>query len=154
MEIHVTCRSIPRKELLEKCAKFYAKVLNLEKSRFVLNIKTVSDLRKKRYINGEVFGYEKRKISMLLESRLSLSQLLLTLAHEMVHVKQIAKGQYTGRLAKNGRILACWRGKIVKTVYLKRPWEIEATNRQNHLYESLIQEVARNMGQKEATKSR
>lgn len=58
----------------------------------------------------------------------SLKDLGITLAHEMVHVKQLAKGQLKHR--KTGSYI--WAGKRYskKTAYLSMPWEIEAFSKQ------------------------
>jgi hypothetical protein len=58
----------------------------------------------------------------------SLKDLGVTLAHEMVHVKQLAKGQLKHR--KTGSYI--WSGKRFskKTEYLSMPWEIEAFSKQ------------------------
>lgn len=143
MEIQVTCRSQERKEFLESCARFFAKELKLKQSRYKVTIRSVYNLGKDRGSRGEVFQCGDRHIYMVLDSRLSMTQLLLTLAHEMVHVKQIARGQYRGQLARNGRLLSIWRGVPVRAVYEKRPWEIEAFSRQGQLVESLIKFVAK-----------
>lgn len=148
MDIQVQCRSEDRKDLIESCAKFYAKELNLGNSRFVLTIHSTYNLCKDKNSNGEVFRSGQRSIYMALDSRLPMPQLLLTLAHEMVHVKQIARGQYTGRIARNGRLLACWRGKAIRAEYLKRPWEIEAFGRQMQLLENLLEYVAKKKNKK------
>lgn len=143
MEIQVICRSEERKAVLESCAKFYAKALNLKNSRFTLTIHSKYQLTKTKGSNGEVSQYGPKSIHMELDSRLPFPRLLLTLAHEMVHVKQIAKGQYRGRLARNGRVLSCWRGVAIRAEYEKRPWEIEAFGRQMDLLEDLLAYVAR-----------
>lgn len=141
MKIQVECRSQERREFLENCAQFYAKELNLDNSRFVLTIHSTHNLCKNKNSNGEVFQSDLREIYMALDSRLPMKRLLLTLAHEMVHVKQIARGQYKGKVARNGRLLACWRGAIVRAEYMKRPWEIEAFGRQYQLVIDLLEFV-------------
>ena len=64
-------------------------------------------------------------------------ELALTLAHEMVHVKQMAKGQL--KSAPRGAQL--WMGKKypAKTPYLDQPWEIEAFSRQELLMRRAIE---------------
>lgn len=143
MEIQVICRSQERKGLIEGAAKFYAQELNLGNSKFSLTIQNLPNLGKVRNTRGEVFQSGYREIYMVLESRLSWPQMLLTLAHEMVHVKQIARGQYRGRVARNGRLLSVWCGKTVRTEYMKRPWEIEAFRRQEELLGSLMETVTK-----------
>jgi hypothetical protein len=57
-----------------------------------------------------------------------LKDIGLTLAHEMVHVKQLAKGILKNK--RNG--VNIWAGKTYgkKTAYLDMPWEIEAFSKQ------------------------
>jgi hypothetical protein len=57
-----------------------------------------------------------------------LKDIGLTLAHEMVHVKQLAKGVLKNK--HNGTHI--WAGKQYskKTAYLDMPWEIEAFSKQ------------------------
>ncbi len=141
MEIKVISRSEERSHIIGTCAKFYSKQLKLGKSKFSLEIHTISNLRKDHGNNGEVYQASERSIVMLLDSRLSLTRLMYTLAHEMVHVKQIAKGQYKGIISPTGTLLRCWMGKVVKAKYLDRPWEIEAYRRESLLVEKLTEFV-------------
>lgn len=57
-----------------------------------------------------------------------LKEIACTLAHEMVHVKQMAKGQLKG----GGDGTQIWMGKRypADTPYLDRPWEIDAYAKQ------------------------
>ena len=57
----------------------------------------------------------------------SLKELALTLAHEMVHVRQLARGTLK---SVNGIFYWCGRRYSKKTAYLDRPWEIDAFARQ------------------------
>ena len=61
----------------------------------------------------------------------------LTLAHELVHVKQFAKG--TLKQGKHGHT---WAGKKYskKTPYLDQPWEIEAFSRQELILRRAFEE--------------
>ena len=65
---------------------------------------------------------------VVLRPRRNLKDLGLTLAHEMVHVKQMAKG--TLKTRNTGSYI--WAGKRYskKTEYLSMPWEIEAFSKQ------------------------
>lgn len=67
-----------------------------------------------------------------------LKEIGLTLAHEMVHVKQMAKGILKPK--KNGVNL--WAGKKYgnKTQYLDRPWEVEAFSKQELILRRAIEE--------------
>lgn len=67
----------------------------------------------------------------------NLKEIGLTLAHEMVHVKQLAKGTLKNR--KTGSYI--WAGKRYskKTAYLSMPWEIEAFSRQELILRRAIE---------------
>ena len=67
-----------------------------------------------------------------------LKEIGLTLAHEMVHVKQLAKGTLQNK--PNG--VNIWSGKRYgkKTPYLDMPWEIEAFSRQEIILRRAIEE--------------
>lgn len=61
-------------------------------------------------------------------------KMLQCLAHEMVHIKQYARGELSNEL-----ITAKWQGKTYKITnsmedYLNWPWEIEAYGRDRSLY--------------------
>ena len=67
----------------------------------------------------------------------SLKDLGLTLSHEMVHVKQMAKGVLKTR--KTGTYI--WAGKRYskKTAYLSMPWEIEAFSKQELIFRRALE---------------
>lgn len=68
----------------------------------------------------------------------NLKDIGITLAHEMVHVKQMAKG--TLKTTEKGEHI--WAGKVYskKTAYLSMPWEIEAFSRQELILRRAIEE--------------
>ena len=74
---------------------------------------------------------------IVIKPRRDLMQLGLTLAHEMVHVKQLAKG-----LLKQKRSGYTWLGKMYgkKTPYLDMPWEIEAFSKQELILRRAFEE--------------
>ena len=69
-------------------------------------------------------------------TKASLLEMGTTLAHEMVHVKQMAKGTLK---PKNG--INFWRGKryAKNTKYLNMPWEVEAFSKQELIFRRSIQ---------------
>jgi hypothetical protein len=67
-----------------------------------------------------------------------LKDIGMTLAHELVHVKQMAKGIL--KSTKNGSQI--WAGKTYskRTKYLDRPWEIEAFSKQELILRRVFEE--------------
>lgn len=69
----------------------------------------------------------------------SVRETLMTVAHEMVHLKQFVMGEL-----KDGMVPATttmWKGRLVneiKTNYWDLPWEIEAFGREKGLYHRFI----------------
>jgi hypothetical protein len=70
-------------------------------------------------------------------TKASLLEMGTTLAHEMVHVRQLAKGQMKF-LPNQARI---WMGKRYnkRTHYLDQPWELDAFARQEIVFRKAIE---------------
>jgi len=141
MEFDVQIKSEVRKDLIEKVIPFYAKQLNVKDFDYTIIVKNNKILRKEHQFNGQVYYSGYRELTIELDSYLKLPRLLITLAHEMVHVKQMVRGQYQLRKARNGRIMQGWCGKRVKADYLDRPWEIEAFKREEILFGQLCDKI-------------
>jgi hypothetical protein len=91
------------------------------------------------YCDWNDTNYRARDFTITLRPNLSKKQTLLALAHEMVHIKQYAKGE----LRDYVRTRRCkWRGEIFdeRISYWDAPWEIEAHGREKGLYISFINE--------------
>jgi len=147
MEIEVLTFS-SKKEVIEKVAKFYIKELNLTKSKYKVVIITDPKLRKDG-ANGLCAKTSDREITVALYSRLNMLDMLLTLAHEMVHVKQFARGQYKGVPMKYGKgAYHFWMGQKVNAEYLQRPWEIEAYSKQEILVQKLYKYIDKRSAKK------
>ena len=114
------------KKFIEVLMPSIIKQLKLETSTKVVVIRVANECGSDQGITvdlGISFGY-----MVVIKPTRSLKDLGLTLAHEMVHVKQLAKGQLKHR--PTGSYI--WAGKRFskKTEYLSMPWEIEAFSKQ------------------------
>jgi hypothetical protein len=143
MRIKVLTHSKQLPEVLENATSFFAKELKLVNSKYEVIVVTDPGLKAEGN-NGVCARTGEKEITIALYSRLPLAKMMYTLAHEMVHVKQIAKGQYKYTQAR-GYIKHYWLGKRVKAEYIKRPWEIEAFSRESLLVEKLAEHVEKNM---------
>jgi predicted metal-dependent phosphotriesterase family hydrolase len=72
---------------------------------------------------------------VVIQSKMSIKDIGLTLAHEMVHVRQMARGTLK---SVNG--VNYWAGKryTKRTKYLDQPWEQDAFARQEILFRKAI----------------
>ena len=128
---------------LLKLAKFYASQLNLKKSKYEIIICTDPSL-KKEGTRGLCAKTGHRQITILLYSRLNPVMFIYTLAHEMVHAKQICRGQYSLRLNKSKtKYQSIWLGKVIKAKYENRPWEKEAFIKEDILVDKLLGHISK-----------
>lgn len=118
-------------------AAFFAKYLMGDKLIKNLDIELqFEDLGKmaEGYCNPVDFGRKHRMFEIGINPKMSRHKMLQCLAHEMVHVKQYARGELRTEL-----ITAKFNGKTYKLTnsfedYLNWPWEIEAFGRDRALY--------------------
>lgn len=78
--------------------------------------------------------YKPRQFEIVLKRHKSFKNTIATLAHEMVHLKQFAKGELNINQTK-------WHKGLIDTQqipYLQWPWEVEASLYENILYELYI----------------
>lgn len=141
MEYDVEADNSKVKKFLDSLMPSYIKQLGLANSKRAVLVKVTKDLEED--FQGATLNIEAADCMMVLiksPKRLTPSSLLnmaSTLAHEMVHVKQLAKGQMKF-LPNQARI---WKGKRYskKTKYLDMPWEIDAFSRQEILLRRAIE---------------
>ena len=115
-----------RKFLVETSIEFFIKELGLDRSRYTLTVIQDPTLAQEENCQGLVFRIGPQDLAMVLYSRLKGQDLVETIAHEMVHVKQLARGTLNS-VTSRGRTQHFWRGKKVKEMaYHRRPWEVEA----------------------------
>jgi hypothetical protein len=116
-------------------------------SKYFLNLLNVSERLKKKLKIFISFDPEEecasvmsiddhhrpREFSLCLNPKMSKRKTLQSLAHEIVHVKQYARGELKHLLRRSE---AKWLDTYIPedTFYFERPWEIEAFGRELGLY--------------------
>jgi hypothetical protein len=117
-----------KRRYVEMIAEFCIDHLGIRNSRYKLAIVAVP----KSENSGWVTHYDDVIVMCVnLKSRADPYELAHTICHEMIHVKQIARG-----LLAHVRPHIWWRGKRVREKsipYLKRPWELQALREQSIL---------------------
>ena len=81
-----------------------------------------------------------RTLSIMVNSKQSTYQVAVTLAHELVHAKQIVSGKLVPGIA--GVKATTWCGKKYRsnTPYLNQPWEVAAFSQQELLVRRALSE--------------
>jgi hypothetical protein len=130
MEIEIAARASLTKTVIETCVELFKKELKLQNSKYSLVILTDRGMSKRDGCRGTVFQVGPKSLGMVIDTAMSIENLIITLAHEMVHVKQYARGQIThGKNLKS----KFWMGQRIKSQYYDSPWEIEAYSKERVL---------------------
>jgi hypothetical protein len=129
MEIKIVTRSVKRRLTIDLATRFLRKELKLEKSKYALTIYNSPGLRRREGFNGICSKMGERELTIIVDGGLDEVDLVQCLAHEMVHAKQIAKGQ----LQLDNKQRQTWLGQRVSKEYHERPWEQEAFSRERIL---------------------
>lgn len=150
MQIVVTGMVGKRKEkaMLVEAAEFFA--AQLMDPRMVRNLVIDLEVRKNLDVLGECVdedGVRNPRFFTIGLKRQDIDEMIKTLGHEMVHVKQHAKNELQSGVmipTKGGmRMTSRWLGKIWKPKaredhYFDAPWEIEAYGREVGLFQKWV----------------
>lgn len=122
------------KEIIKESLDFYAKELGLK--NVTINLKSTFP-PKSTGVHGFVgknYWNEPKEYNMTIYLNHSLTTILSTAAHEMIHVKQWECGDL-----QNVGYLKLWKGEDhTKTSYSKLPWEIEAFEQEKVLSDKFL----------------
>ena len=136
--------------LLEKSTEYYAKkMMRSDLCRNIeLEIIVTKDLAKKEGVK-QIYGFchitddrmsRPREFEIELDAKQRITKMLLTLAHEMTHLKQFARKQL--RNFNNGSTTWCGKTfgkkKEKKIGHYKLPWEVEAYSNEKELFLDLV----------------
>jgi hypothetical protein len=130
MDIQVVSRKSISKDLIENCLQFFRNELKLQNSRYSLIVVPERGMSVRDGIRGSVFKLGPTVIGMNIDTALDTERLIIALAHEMVHVKQYARGQITHGKNLNSKF---WMGKKFRGHYYDLPWEVEAFSKERVL---------------------
>jgi hypothetical protein len=111
--------------------KFFTKRL---KDKLEITVKLSNYLQDEGFLGDCVWEdqhYKPREFTLNVDRESRFAQILNTVAHEMVHVKQMAKGEFY-QLMRQPSGIHKFNGRILdqnKIDYWDQPWEIEAHGR-------------------------
>ena len=140
MFVSVTGSGKVKRKMVDDLARFS---LDLLAPRLVnkieVDILLIHDLRGKEELAGdctwEDSSYRPREFTVRVDSSQTPQEMLETVAHEIVHVKQFARGELQD-LSRDIN-LCKWQGSVIKcnaVHYYDLPWEIEAHGRERGLF--------------------
>jgi hypothetical protein len=135
MEFLVTARSEKKRKFLDAIMPSMISQLGLKTSRACVVVRVANECEGMGMtVPMDGLG----SYVIIISPKLKLKDAGLTLAHEMVHVRQMAKGFL--KTAKNGSATWCGKTYSKKTKYLDMPWEKDAFARQEIIFRKAIDE--------------
>lgn len=141
MEVYFSQGSCEKRTLFLEMIEFVEnKLMSDIKDTIQLSITFKSNFFNKEFINGECLFYPRISLNDSLEfeirinSSLNKRSLMETLAHELVHVKQYAKGEMYQNKPSNQIIFQNRTYNLNEMDYWDFPWEIEAHGRETGLF--------------------
>lgn len=155
MEIVVTGSGKRIRERVKDLAHFAANKLIPRVKNVTVTINLIPYILLKENVHGDCsydldFKTNPRDFVIRVDSRMSLRDICIVTAHEMVHVKQFVKGElYDSKSAFNK---TRWHGEWLnrdKLDYWDHPWEIEAHGREIGIFIQWCNE--RNYGRQQWT---
>jgi len=138
MIIEFSRGSEKKREYAESICNFIAdKLMPRLKDKIFISIEFVTGLSKRELIYGDCIwedeDYRPREFTIRVDAGMDMRKTLVTIAHEMVHVKQYARDEMKQLFSVNK---TRFKGEYVDsdTNYWDRPWEIEAHGRETGLF--------------------
>jgi len=129
-----------KQDLITRAANFTKRELFPRTKDVIVEFTIIKNLNEHEGVYGDVFESDYRWYDIRLDAELDDIDLICTVIHEMVHVKQYAK--------KEMKQLDGFKTRYNRKVYDKdinyedRPWEQEAIDLENLLYLEFVAEEA------------
>ena len=134
MDYLVESRSKQKKQFIEAILPSMVEQLGLTKTKKSLLIRLEQDCEGMGYtVPVDILD----SYVVIIKPTMSIKSIGITLAHEMVHVRQMAKGILK---IKNGVNYWCGKRYTKRTKYLDQPWEQDAFARQEIVFRKAITE--------------
>ena len=133
MEFYVETRSAKTRKFVEAILPSMLEQTKLTKNKRLLHIKFDRDFEDLGTM-VPMLGID--TFLIVIKPTRNLHELGVTLAHELIHVAQVAKGKL--RFVPRGCV---WQGKFYnrQVPYLSKPWEIQAFREQELLFRRAVE---------------
>lgn len=121
-------------KLIKQAARFYAYQLIPEHyDQIFLDIYAT-----KMKADGTCLQLDNYDYEIEINKNISFECMMITLAHEMIHLKQYATKELKSKIVK-GNEVDVWKGVKYKNMkYNDQPWEQEATDLEQELYHKFL----------------
>ena len=114
------------KELIENVVQYAKDQLMPNIRKLYIDVDVIDNFYNDEGIKGEVITEDDRHFTIAIEPDQDIEEFITTLLHEMVHVKQYVKKELKD---------SYWKGEHFDGPYTDAPWEIEAYELEQILFE-------------------
>ena len=105
-----------------------------------INIRTIRNLAEKKGIYGDVMDEGDREFTIRIDVSITPQEMISTVLHEMVHVQQYVTRRMIQNTSNEVRFDSVDYNADLP--YYDRPWEIEAHDKEDKLFEEFDREYA------------
>jgi hypothetical protein len=133
MEYAVECRSKRTKKFVEAIMPNMIALLGLKSSKHCVLVRIANELDGDEGVTVPIPDINSY---IVVVKPGSLKDVGTTLAHEMIHVKQLARGYLQ---IKNGARYWCGRRYRKNVKYLSQPWELDAFSKQEIIFRLAVE---------------
>ena len=121
-------------KLIKQAAKFYAVQL-VPNQYYKIYLEIYANKCKADGYCMQLDGYD---FEIELNKNLTFEHMMITLAHEMIHLKQYATKELKSKFVR-GKPVDTWRGVKYRDIkYNDQPWEMEAMELEEELYHKFL----------------
>ncbi len=126
-----------QKAFVKDAGLFYIKRLMPRIKNLTITVKLIRGLTDKDGVCGDCIwedrNHKPREFTIRIDSKENKEFILDTLAHEMIHVKQYARGELVDLVRKPK--MSRFKGKLISWESKDEPWEKEPWEKSKALYE-------------------
>jgi hypothetical protein len=134
MEFAVECRNARTKKFIEAVMPNMIALLGLKTSTHCVLVRVADELGNDEGLTVPIPGIN--SYIVVIKPSKSLKDIGVTLAHEMVHVKQLARGYLQ---IKNGGRYWCGKRYRKNHKYMALPWELDAFSKQEIIFRLAVE---------------
>jgi hypothetical protein len=131
MIVDVLCKCSTKRELTHDVIQYcYNKLIPTDDINVIVHLRS-------QQLSGWCQHNHTNNFTVSINEQLSYNDLIKTICHEMVHVKQGIKNELEPYVNKYYRI---WKGTKYNTLYQYQPWEVEAYFLEEKLFSSFTEQ--------------
>lgn len=130
-------------DYLQDAADLLMKTLGIQDQTVVISFDPPMDLDSSQSGVTIGMGRPPKQIFIMVDKNTSMGEKVLTLAHEMVHVSQLASGRLVFDKLENGKVSGEWEGDSFDQAKYSRsnPWEVEAHTKDKTLRDLVLKQL-------------